>query len=489
MDFNSLPRGIPGTSSDSGTAPRALWMPPHRLTDDFWKFKRDKIFLGVVNGLPISIKDDRHLLTIAGTRAGKGTSVIIPNLLIYSGSVMVIDPKGENATATAQRRADDLKQDVYVIDPFKVAKVPDEYRAGFNPFDLIDPKSPNLIDDCDSIADALIVASQKETDNHWNSTARLVLRGFIAWIATTLEPEKRTMNELRRMLYLPSEITPNGTHDTTLDEESFEYLLSQMATNPHKASGVPAEVGFTLLGMPSKEKSSLMSTIRQNISFLSSPPIAETLSGNQRCPDLNQWKFGGVTIYQCLPAGRLNRHSRFFRLFVNQLLLAVEYNSKVPETPALILLDEMHVLGYMASLETAMGLLAGYGVRIWTIWQDLSQLKHIYNDRWETFMGNSGILQFFGLNDLNSLKYVSERLGNSSMLSVSKSQISAKLQAQGFNGESKSIQPTPLLSPDEVAYFFSRQSNNQLLLYSGADPIFASRLAYWKDEFEKVINL
>ena len=66
-------------------------------------------------------------------------------------------------------------------------------------------------------------------------------------------------------------------------------------------------------------------------------------------------------------------------------------------------------------------------------------------------MGNSGILQFFGLNDLNSLKYVSERLGNTSMLSISKSQISIEQQAQGFRGESKSMQSAPLLSPDEVA--------------------------------------
>lgn len=482
MDFNNLPRGLPNTSVNSGVAPRALWMHPSYLTDyEFWKFKRNKIFLGMVAGQPISIKDDRHLMTIAGTRAGKGTSVIIPNLLIYTGSVMVIDPKGENATITAEKRATELKQDVYVIDPFKVADVPDEYRAGFNPFSMLDPNSDNLIDDCDSIADALIVASQEETNNHWNSTARIILRGFIAWIAVTKTPEKRNMNELRRMLYLSSD-------DSEGDVESFEYLMADMKMNPHKAFGVPAEVASAIMAMAERERSSVFSTIRQNTAFLSSPPIAKTLSNNQRCPDLNQWKFGDVTIYLCLPAGRLNRHSRFFRLFVNQLLLAVEYNSKVPDTPALILLDEMHVLGYMASLETAMGLLAGYGVRIWTIWQDLSQLKHIYNKRWETFMGNSGILQFFGLNDLNSLKYVSERLGKTSMISISKSELSTQKTARGFTGESKSIQSTPLLSPDEVAYYFSRQSKHQLLLYSGTDPIFADRIAYYEDTFKQGIK-
>lgn len=52
----------------------------------------------------VSYKGDRHLLTVAPTRAGKGTTQIIPNLLTYEGSMLVIDPKGENALLTAVRR-------------------------------------------------------------------------------------------------------------------------------------------------------------------------------------------------------------------------------------------------------------------------------------------------------------------------------------------------------------------------------------------------
>ena len=48
----------------------------------------------------IGWKDDRHALTVAGTRAGKGASLIVPNLLLYPGSVLAIDPKGELARIT-----------------------------------------------------------------------------------------------------------------------------------------------------------------------------------------------------------------------------------------------------------------------------------------------------------------------------------------------------------------------------------------------------
>lgn len=64
----------------------------------------------------ISYKGDRHLLTVAPTRSGKGTTQIIPNLLTYDGSMLVIDPKGENALITAKRRQE-MGQEVHIVDP------------------------------------------------------------------------------------------------------------------------------------------------------------------------------------------------------------------------------------------------------------------------------------------------------------------------------------------------------------------------------------
>jgi type IV secretion system protein VirD4 len=240
----------------------------------------------------------------------------------------------------------------------------------------------------------------------------------------------------------------------------------------------------TAFPMSDRERSGVLSTIRQHIAFLSSPPMAKAMAGDLRSPNLHNWKQGNCSVYLCLPASRMHRHFRLFRLFINRLLGAIEDDKDVPGTPALMILDEMHVLGHMKSLETAAGLIAGFGVRIWSIFQDLGQLKQLYGDRWETFLGNASIFQTFGLNDLSTLKYVSERLGTSSTLSISNSQISQSQAALGFDGESKSIQASPLLSPDEVAYFFSRQSGNQLIIYPGADPIFMQRLPYYEAYFE-----
>ena len=81
----------------------------------------------------VGVDDDRHLVTLGGTRGGKGTTAIIPNLCLYEGSVVCIDPKGENARITAARRGrgskhtQGMEQRVIVLDPYRESGLPDEY--------------------------------------------------------------------------------------------------------------------------------------------------------------------------------------------------------------------------------------------------------------------------------------------------------------------------------------------------------------------------
>lgn len=496
MNFNDLPRGLPNTSATSDKAPRALWVSPDELkAHPNWQYSEGRIFLGAVDDVSIGVKDDRHLLTIAGSRAGKGTSAIVPNLLLYQGSVLVLDPKGENATLTAERRgkgrgieAEGLGQDIYVIDPFGASVVDDEYRAGFNPLAGLNPLSDEFIDECDAIADALVVQEGNGDNTYFYDAARLVLRGYIAWVAAHPEIKDKSLIEVKRLIFLPRVETeePDGIPDVNDPNLTFEFLNALMMSDSRFASGIPFEAASTLLSMGEREFGSVMSTIRNQIGFISSPPMARTLSGSERQPDIFNWKHGKQSVYLCLPAGRLHRHFRFFRLFINRLMSAIEADSKQPETPALMILDEMHVLGHMKALETAAGLIAGFGVRIWSFFQDLSQLRQIYGERWETFLGNAAVFQTFGLNDMGSLKYVSERMGQSAMMKVSQGEQSATQAASGFTGESMSIDAAPLLTPDEIAAFFSRQSENQLIIYPGVSAIFMKRVSYLDDKFSKL---
>jgi type IV secretion system protein VirD4 len=154
--------------------------------------------------------------------------------------------------------------------------------------------------------------------------------------------------------------------------------------------------------------------------------------------------------------------------------------AKEGEPPVLVIMDEFPVLGHLESIEKASGMIAGFGVRLWPIIQDLSQLKRHYKESWETFMGNAGLLQAFGNADLTTLKYLSERLGQSTVITVSKGEITQQQAANGFTGESVSQTLVPLMSADEIGQFFSRRAGTQLLLWPGSNPIAADRIEYFR---------
>jgi type IV secretion system protein VirD4 len=99
---NDLPRGhaLQPKSAGRERALFARWLTPSEMTGPQWQAEGG-LLLGRRDGRVIGWNDDRHLMTIAGSRAGKGVSLIIPNLLFYEGSAVVIDPKGENARITA----------------------------------------------------------------------------------------------------------------------------------------------------------------------------------------------------------------------------------------------------------------------------------------------------------------------------------------------------------------------------------------------------
>ena len=109
-----LPRNVllPRLTPDK---PRVnYWMAPHDLARH--SYVPGQIILGKFAGQFLGRLDDRPQVTIASTRAGKTSTVLEPNLYLYPGSMLMLDPKCELARSARFRRA--LGHDVYVLDPF-----------------------------------------------------------------------------------------------------------------------------------------------------------------------------------------------------------------------------------------------------------------------------------------------------------------------------------------------------------------------------------
>ena len=135
----------------------------------------------------------------------------------------------------------------------------------------------------------------------------------------------------------------------------------------------------------------------------------------------------------------------------------------------------------MSQLEIAIGQIASFGVRLWVLLQDWSQGKALYGDRWETFAGNAGILQFFGNNDLATTEYVSCRLGKTRVEMSRASEIAPDQRDLGLTGRAPAIELHSLLTADEISRLFARSDRlkRQLVIWAGFDPMILQRVEYF----------
>ncbi|MFW6027318.1 MAG: type IV secretory system conjugative DNA transfer family protein, partial [bacterium] len=385
--FKGLSRGVPGVGAREMAPPAASYENPQRIAQAVsLGYAPDKLFLGVIGatvkranngeryvqgGQEVGVADDRHVITVAGSRAGKGRAAIIPNMLRYAGSVLAIDPKGELALATARIRAENLGQKVCVLDPFGTTKKTLEpFETGFNP--ILQMRAESAVEDAVLIADALVIPGSG--DPHWDESARTFLEGVILDVATAERFDGR-----RDLATVRDLIAEGDEFALAEDDESDEGLSARMLNlrdlmlESHFAPVRRAAADF--FERPDRERDSVLSTVRRHLRALAFPEIEASLREDGFA--LSDLKTGAVTVYLCLPGRHMGPCGRWLRLFVNLALQAMEKAPGAPAAgcPVLFILDEFASLGHMRQIEDAAGQIAGYGVKLWPILQDLGQLK------------------------------------------------------------------------------------------------------------------
>lgn len=413
----------------------------------------------------VTIGPERHFLTLAPTRSGKGVSLIIPNLLQYEGSAIVIDPKGENAWVTAKCRRESIRQKTIILDPWgevnrRYGDLAGEQEtiARFNPLSILDPTSQHYADDLAYLSDALIINQGK--DPHWDDSARELVAGLIAF-AVEKYGEAATLPMVRLMLSKPAE-----------DVAGFAKEAQRFGIKSVAARKLGRFVN------DSKEIASIVSTALTQTAFLDSETLGESLSHTDfSFSDLVENR---ATIYLVLPVDKLQTYGRWLRLMVSIGIRTVARNIKPLGLPVLFILDEFGTIGRLSAVAQAYGLMAGLQMCIWAFVQDLAQLKRDYPDDWETFIGNSQGITAFNAMDQFTCEYLSKMLGTKT--SVRMSAATAGAIEQGIENPysmTDQIFPRDLMQPSEIRVY--RQAMG---IYIGRhSPLMFSKIIYYKEPF------
>ena len=404
-----------------------------------------------------------HLLTLAPTRAGKGVGTVIPNLLTADRSVLVIDPKGENARIAGEARRRFGR--VHVLDPFGVTGMP---SSAYNPLDRLSVTSLDLGEDAASLAEALVMDPPGQvSEAHWNEEAKALLSGLIMFAVAHEDYGRKTLATVREYLTLPP--------------EKFRALLELMQDSD-AAGGLIARAANRFLGKADREAASVMSSAQRHTHFLDSPRIAKATARSDF--QFAKLRHEVTSVFLVLPPNRLDAYSRWLRLLVAQALQGIARDAEAAQgaaerlsAPTLFLLDEFAALGRLEAVERAMGLMAGYGLQLWPILQDMSQLKDLYAARANTFVANAGVLQTFGVNDFETSKWLSQMIGRETAGYQSQSHKPGDVPSVTSN-----VTARDLMTPDEIMQI---PADMQLLRIQGQPTIAARKLRFFADrEFD-----
>lgn len=418
------------------------------------------IVVGRKGGRFLTFGGSEHLLVEAPTRSGKGTGIVIPNLLTWQGSVVVLDVKRENYDASAGFR-EHYGQAVYLFNPTDRAG----RTARYNPLAFIDRDDPDdVIIELQKIATMLFITPERG-EAFWANGARTGFAGVGAWLAETSD-EPLTMGVIYR-------------HLTEGDARSF---FKKELAKPELNLSVGCRTALAdFAGGSDNSFADIKKTITSVLGLWLNPLVDAATAASDF--DLRDLRKRPISIYLGVSPDELDRIAPLYNLLLQQLidLNVRELPDENTQVPVLVILDEFARLGRASVLASAFSYVAGYGIRLLPVIQSRSQLRGVYGEHVaDEIVANCGVEVAFTPKELRVANELSERIGYVGQESITKSLTIHGLLAN--RSKSISEQRRALMLPQELMQF---PANRLILLRSGIPPIIGTKIAYFKNRFFK----
>ena len=391
---------------------------------------------------PLFTTPEAHTLIVAPTRTGKGRNVIQPTLLRYSGSMVVIDPKGENAAVSARIRQERGSQ-VYICNPWGLlpGKLHEKQfpPARLNPLDVIRAYDPNAVSIAENMADLICQRSGDAKARYFESNAAAILSAVMLWLAD--EPtEKLTFARVR-------DIVTRAPADL---EKQFFYRMGGSSA----WDGAIRQSITQFIGRSDDGYFSILSTLNEATRFMSDPQIKKATEKSDF--DIATMAAGPVTLFLLIPPAQMQTQATWLRLVLGAVTSVYRYTS-IRKNRCLMLIDEMPALGRVPDLPGNLATMGGYGLDYALIVQDLGQLDQHYKSEAQSIIANCAWKWMCNIRDHKTAKYVSDTLGNRTIATTSTSAAATPTTSLPFGMPKPPATSTttgeagrPLMTPDEV---------------------------------------
>lgn len=423
------------------------------------------LIVGRDRGRYLMFDGQQHALIAAPTRSGKGVGIVIPNLLNWPDSVVVLDIKQENWDITSGYRAKH-GQACYLFNPAAA-----DYRTHrYNPLAYIS-NDPNFrIDDVQKIA-GMLFPDQPGTDVIWTATPRTLFMGVVLYLLETPGKPVSIGQVLRETLV-------NGDGSA-----HFASIIAERAAsrNPLSAACVRSLNSYVSIASENT-RSGIIGGFRSKLELWMNPLVDAATSANDF--DLRDIRKRRMSIYLGVTPDNMERMAPLLNLFFQQLmdLNTRELPSQNPaiKRTCLLLMDEFTAIGKIPIISKGISYIAGYWLRMMPIIQSPSQLVEVYGEHAATTFQTNHALQIVyppKANEIKTAKDISEWLGYQTVKGTSHSK-GKGLFTKKTQSESTSDQRRALMLPQEVT---SMPPDKELVIAEGTPPILADKVQYFKD--------
>ncbi|WP_147651404.1 type IV secretory system conjugative DNA transfer family protein [Vulcaniibacterium gelatinicum] len=453
------------------------------------------VIVGRFKGRHLSLGGTQHILMTAPTRTGKTTSIVIPALLTYQGSVVVADTKGELFQHTSGRRQA-MGQAVYRFDPYNERG----QTHRFNPFQALSGDPRVRISQVQSIA-AILYPDDQTRDPFWSSMARKAFAAFALYLFDSWDD--------MQACGLPN-LTAEGFEDRAMDPNthihfpSFEriYRLSTgagveggvrhwmqevVAGRNHPFVRHEARTYFSdLVGLAEETFSSVLATMQEPLAQFLSPILAAATNASDF--DVRDLRRRPMSVYVVVPPSKLGESGKLLNIFFSTAL-----NANLDKTPEedrtirqqmLLVMDEFTAMGPLHAFADRISLIAGYWIRALVIVQSQSQLRSVYGpDVAKTLVTNHAMSIVFTPREQEDAEEYSRMLGTMTVRrrnrTVSRGPGSSSV-SYAYSEESR-----PLMRPQELKEL---SMDEAIIFYEGCKPIRCRKNWYFKsNHFKRMV--
>lgn len=410
----------------------------------------------------ISLDTHKHrrclnILVVGGSGAGKSRGFALPNIMQCCCSMVITDPKAELLRKTGGL----LEKKGYEVRVFDLINPDTSYC--YNPFEYVHDDKDVLRLISNLIQNTTPKGSQS-SDPFWEKSETALLQALMLYLLHEAPPEEQNFAMIMEML---------GSAQVKEEDEDYESPLDILfdRLEMRDPDSIAVKQYHIYKQAAGKTAKSILISVGVRLAAFNLPQIAKLTNTDEL--DLSNMGERKVALFCCIPDADTSLNYLvgmiYSQLFQTLYYMADRVHGGALPVPVNCIMDEFPNVSLPNEFEKILATCRSRSIYCSIIIQNMSQLKALFKDSWESLVGNCDEFLYLGGNEKETHKYVSELLGKETIDTNTYGQTKGKSGSYSTNFQQSGRE---LLQPDEVRML---DNQNALLFIRGERPILDAK--------------